>query len=301
VNDAYETFVQIVEQQTLVKAAATLHVTQPTVTRQLQQLEATLGMALFDRTGKRLALNHAGELVYRYAKTYLALQQKMCDELNGFGNPEEGHIYLGAGLTPSIYLLPQVLASYRELHPRVQFQVRSGSSREICDLLLQREVDLGIVTTFAQSHSELAGVPLYRDDLLLVAAPSSPLAQGAAVLFAELGAHPFVLMRQGSGLRSMVIELATRRGLNIVIAMETDSLESISRLVQHGVGLSFLPRSSAQDDVHAGKLVVVPVADVELGARTISLISRTDSLLPACTAQFAAALPQLLNASNPSD
>jgi DNA-binding transcriptional LysR family regulator len=293
-NDLYMTFVQIVEQETLVKAAAALHVTQPTLTRQLQQLEGQLGMRLFDRMGKRLVLNHAGELVYRYAKTYVGLMQKMEDELNGFRNPEEGHVYLGAGLTPSIYLLPQVLAQYRERHPGVQFQVQSGSSREICELLLQRQVDLGMVTTFDERHTELTGVPLFRDELLLVAAATSPLVSNGPVHFRELSRHPFVLMRPGSGLRNMVMNLTADKGLDVLIAMETDSLESISRLVQFGVGLSFLPRSSAQDDVSAGKLAVIQVADVELGARTISLVSRNDGLLPACTAQFAATLPILV-------
>jgi DNA-binding transcriptional LysR family regulator len=293
-NDAYQTFVHIVEQETLVKAATALHVTQPTVTRQLQQLESNLGMQLFDRVGKRLLLNHAGELVYRYAKAYIGLSQKMRDELNGFTNPEAGHVYLGAGLTPSIYLLPQVLALYREQYPNVQFQVRTGSSREVCDLLVERQIDLGVVTTFGGERTELHGVPLFRDDLLLVSSPASPLAQCREVTFDGLAAYPFVLMRKGSGLRNMVTDLAASRGMTITAAMETDSLESISRLVQHGVGLSFLPRSSAQDDIRAGRLVMVRVSDVELGARTITLVSRLDSLLPACTEHFARALPSLV-------
>jgi DNA-binding transcriptional LysR family regulator len=288
----FESFVQIVEQETLVKAAAALNLTQPTVTRHVQQLEHYLGMPLFDRIGKRLVLNRAGEVVYRYAKRTLALTEKMRDELNGFTNPEIGTIYLGAGLTPSIYLLPPILAAYREQHPLVTFHVSTGSSKTILSALVQREVDIGIVTTFRDPSGELTEVPLLKDDLLLVAAPDHPLVQMGPVRLEEALAYPLVLMRPGSGLRQMIVDLAAERQLSLTIAMETDSLESISRLVQHGVGISCLPRSSAMDDINARRLKVIPIRDAELGARTITLATRKDSIIPACAAQFCTYLQQ---------
>jgi DNA-binding transcriptional LysR family regulator len=286
----FETFVQIVEQETLVKAAAALNLTQPTLSRHVQQLEQQCGMPLFDRIGKKLVLNRAGELVYRYAKRHLALAEKMRDELNGFTDPEVGSVYLGAGLTPSIYLLPPLLALYREQHPGVTFHVRTGSSKEILASLRQREVDVGIVTTFYDAQGELQGTPLLEDDLLLVAAPTHPLAVRGSVTLAEAVQYPFVLMKQGSGLRKMLADLTAERGLPLTVAMETDSLESISRLVQHGVGISCLPRSSAVDDVAEGRLRVIQVEDARLGARTITLATRKDSIIPACADQFCAYL-----------
>jgi DNA-binding transcriptional LysR family regulator len=292
-HQLYTTFVQIVESDTLVKAAEILHLTQPTVTRQLQQLEQQLGMPLFDRIGKRLTLNHAGELVYRYAKSYIALKEKMDDELNEFSDPEVGHVYIGAGLTPSIYLLPPVFATYRRLHPRVQFQMRTGSSSEVLAALRQREIDMGVVTTVEQDD-DLVLSPLFRDDLLLVAPPNSVMSQKRQVSLQELEAYPFVLMKQGSGLRKMIERLTKRHHLNIQVAMETDSLESINRLVQHGVGVGVLPRSSVQDDIQAGRLAVVDLADYRLAARTITLVTRSDSVLPASATQFAGQLPDLM-------
>jgi DNA-binding transcriptional LysR family regulator len=287
-----ETFVHIVEQETLVKAAATMHLTQPTVSRHVQQLEQQCGMPLFDRIGKKLVLNRAGELVYRYAKRHLALAEKMRDELNSFTDPEVGNVYLGAGLTPSIYLLPPLLALFREQHPGVTFYVRTGSSKETLDALMQREVDVGSVTTFQDQEGELLGTPLLEDDLLLVAAPTHPLAERGSVTLEEAVQYPFVLMKQGSGLRKMLADITAERDLPLTIAMETDSLESISRLVQHGVGISCLPRSSAMDDVGQGRLRVIQLEDVQLGARTITLAMRKDSIIPACAAQFCTYLRQ---------
>jgi DNA-binding transcriptional LysR family regulator len=288
------TLLTVAESQTLVQAAESLHLTQPTVTRQLQQLEQRLGVRLFDRFGKRLVLNHAGEVVYRYAKSQQRLYEKMQEELNALADPDVGTVYIGAGLTPSIYLLPPVLATYRARHPRVQFQIRSGSSRQVCAALQRREIDLGVVTTVDEQAQDLDTTPLLRDELLLVAAPHHPLALRGAAAFADWIREPLILMRQGSGLRRIVESLAAERGLSLQVAMETDSLESISRLVQLGVGISCLPRSCVQDDVAAGRLVVVEPEDVDLGARIITLVTRKEGMLPACALQFARFLPLAL-------
>ncbi|MCL6516297.1 LysR family transcriptional regulator [Alicyclobacillus sp.] len=289
----YETFVQVVEQETMVKAAEALHLTQPTLTRQVRQLEAELGMPLFDRVGKRLVLNRAGELVYRYAKRCLNEDRRMREELSTLADPEAGLVQLGAGLTPSIYLLPPILSAYRRAHPRVRFAVRTGSSRQVLGWLEAREIDLAVVTTAPAEGDEWIVRPLWRDDLLPVAAPDSDLAQSGSTRFAELAQRPAVLMGAGSGLRAWMNELARRHGVTLEMAMETDSLESISRLVQLGVGWSVLPRSCAEADVASGRLAVVSLTDVDLGARTITLVTRRDSLLPACVARFMGALPGL--------
>lgn len=291
----YSSFVQIMESDTLADAAVALHVTQPTLTRQLQQFERMLNMPLFNRVGKRLVVNRAGEVVYRYAKRLLAMEQKMKDELTSFLDPTVGTVYLGAGLTPSIYLLPQLLATYRKVYPDVTFQVRSGSSSAICEALLARELDVGIVTTVTDA-SVFDMTPLFTDDLLMVCAPESPFANGTSFTFTQVAASPMVLMRGPSGLRKIVSDIAASRRLSLNVAMETDSLESMNRLVQHGVGLSILPRSAIQDDLTAHRLVEVRLSDVTLGARKIMLLTRGLQTLPAVAEQFVRELPKLAGA-----
>ncbi|MCL6631872.1 MAG: LysR family transcriptional regulator [Alicyclobacillus herbarius] len=280
------TLVTVVESSTLVQAAESLHLTQPTVTRQLQQLEQQLGVRLFDRLGKRLVLNRAGEVVYHYAKSQQSLYDKMQAELGALADPYVGTVYLGAGLTPSIYLLPPLLAEYRRRHPQVRFQVTSGSSKEIAAALERREIDFGVVTTVDEGMTDFWTIPLLRDELLLVAAPGHPLAERGAASAAEWMQEPLVLMRKGSGLRRILDNLATEHGLTLQVAMETDSLESINRLVQLGVGLSCLPRSCVQDDIAAGRLAAIRTLDGELGARTITLIGRREGTLSACAGRF---------------
>ncbi|MFX4303310.1 LysR family transcriptional regulator [Alicyclobacillus tolerans] len=290
--ELYQALVQIVENETLVQAAQVLNTTQPTLTRQLQQLEHRLGVRLFDRIGRRLVMNHAGELAYQYAKRILQTEERLREEMNAFGNPEIGTIRLGAGLTPSIYLLPPLLAHYQHLHPGVRFQVTTGSSRRTIEALLQNEIDLGIVTSWDATDSQLTGVELWRDPLLFVAAHHHPLA-GREVTLAEVCAYPFVLMRQGSGLRKIIADLALEYGVNIDANMETDSLESINRVLQYGEWVSVLPKSSVQDDMETGRLTALLVSRVLLTSRTITVIRRRQGTLMAAAEQFAAQLPSL--------
>ncbi len=290
----YVTFVQIVESQTLVGAAESLHTTQPTLTRQLHQMERELGVQLFDRVGKKLILNQAGVMVYQYAKQFVILESRMQDDISAFMNPELGTIRIGAGLTPSIYLLPQLLALYRENHLGVGFQIQTGSSHEVFTLLLHGEVDLGIVTTLQAGDAEVETKPLFRDELLLVAPMTHPLVHRSSCTINDVSKYPIVLMRKGSGLRKIIDELAITHGFRWELVTETDSLETMNRLVQSGIGLSVLPRSSVQDDLLARRLSVIPVQDVNLGERTITLIKRATGQLSAVAAQFADELPNLL-------
>ncbi|GMA65258.1 hypothetical protein GCM10025859_56980 [Alicyclobacillus fastidiosus] len=145
--EAYETFLAVVENETASAAAEVLHTTQPTVTRQIQQLERALGTALFDRVGKRLILTRAGERVYDTARELLQTQNRLLDALSELADPEQGTVRLGSGVTPSIYLLPNVIANYAVKHPAVRFQIVTGSSKVMTERLKQREIDLAFVTT----------------------------------------------------------------------------------------------------------------------------------------------------------
>ncbi len=295
-NHLYRTFVVSVESGTLVKAAAVLHVTQPTVTRQLQQLEAEFHQPLFERTGGRLVLTRSGEVVYRTAKRLLALDDKLREELSSLANPEMGTVYVGAGVTPAIHLLPEAFALYRRRHSGVIFHLRTGSSSEIVQLLTQREIDIGIVTTVDTKRSDLMTKPLYRDDLLLVAPPNHVLSSHTAITVSDLGKYPVIVMQTGSGLRSLVEDLLASRDVKLEPALEVDSLEAISRLVQFGLGIAFLPRSCVRDDLVRGRLVVMHLMDEPPTSRTITMVHRAQGSLPANAERFAAQLPGLFQA-----
>ncbi|WAH38096.1 LysR family transcriptional regulator [Alicyclobacillus dauci] len=291
-HSGYVTFLCVVEQQTISAAADLLHSTQPTITRQIQQLERYLGVPLFDRVGKRLILTSAGMRVYRYARELIQTETRMRDELGELTDPEQGIVRIGAGLTPTIYRLPSVLGAYRQAHPGIRFQVVTGSSQITIERLRQREIDIAIVTTSPVEEQDLEVIPLWRDELSVVVSSGHELAGGSCTV-AELSDMPMVLMRRESGLRRIVEERLLVGGQALNVVLETDSLEAINRFVQAGLGVAVMPWSSVRHDVVAGKLSMVSLRDVALGARTITALVRQGSGIPAAASAFLAALPTL--------
>ncbi|WP_368780766.1 LysR family transcriptional regulator [Alicyclobacillus fastidiosus] len=293
--EAYQTFLAVVENETASAAAEVLHTTQPTVTRQIQQLERTLGTALFDRVGKRLILTRAGERVYDTARELLQTQHRLLDALSELADPEQGTVRLGSGLTPSIYLLPNVIANYAVRHPAVRFQIVTGSSKVMTERLKQREIDLAFVTTPPDDVTPFCAMPLWRDELCVVVSPTHQRA-GMRCSISDLAGMPFILMRSDSGLRHIVEEKLERGRGALRAVVETDSLEAISRFVQTGLGMGVLPKSAVLDDVAQQRLAVVELTDVQLGSRTITALTRRGGGLPAVTAAFVEFLPSFMEA-----
>ncbi|GEO24428.1 LysR family transcriptional regulator [Alicyclobacillus acidoterrestris] len=282
---AYQTFLTVVEHETVSAAAEVLHTTQPTVTRQIQQLERTLGTTLFDRVGKRLILTRAGAKVYDTARELLQTQTRLLDALSELTDPEQGTVRLGSGLTPCIYLLPNVIANYAAEHPAVRFHIVTGSSKEVTERLVRREIDLAFVTTPPADRDQFTAMPLWRDELCVVVAPSHPQA-GVRCSVGDMAEMPLILMRSDSGLRQIVDQKLGARQEGLRAVVETDSLEAISRFVQAGLGMAVLPKSAVADDVAQGRLAIVTLTDATLGARTITALTRRSSGLPAVTAAF---------------
>lgn len=284
---SYAVFLTVIECETISRAAQVLHATQPTISRQIQQLERHLGVLLFDRVGKRLMLTRAGSRVAVHARQLLATETRLLLELNEFTDPERGIIRLGAGMTPTIYRLPQIIADYRTSHPHVQFQIRTGSSTETLERLRQRDIDIAIVTTPPIDQLDLVTVPLWEDELHVVVDPAHELA-GQTVSIRRIAEENMVMMPAESSLRT-IVETRVRPFLDhasVQPVIETDSLEAINRFVQAKQGIALLPTSAVVDDIAAGRLADVFSADVEFGSRTITAVTRSHSSVSRATDLF---------------
>lgn len=293
-DSLYQTLLCVVEQGTLSQAAKRLHTTQPTVTRQIQQLEQLLETSLFERIGKRLVPTPACRRVYDYAQQLSNMEKRMREDLAVQSDPNQGIVRIGAGLTPTIYRIPNLIATYRLTHPNVRFQVVTGSSKVTVGRLLNRDIDVGIVTTPPAEDVDVTAIPLWPDALVVVSSPQHVFANRICTR-SQMSEQPMIVMHVDSGLRTLVSERfpdAAETGVQAVV--ETDSLEAMSRFVQAGLGMAVVPWSAVRDDVHAGRLAIVDVTGVELGARTITAVVRYHGSLPAATAAFVDALPMLV-------
>ena len=303
------TFLKVAEEGSVTKAAGSLHLTQPAVTQHIRALERQFGTTLFERTGRGMLLNGPGELLRDYARKALAAiedgQQVIADIVQG----RSGRLILAAGVTTSIFHLPRWLKAFRKAHPDVDITVKTGGSREVARMALDREIDLGLVTS-PVPHPDLEALPLFDEQIVLVGPPdarsdappdSSPSPQPDAgpdalpggpptrpVMQATLSETPLILFPRGTGFRAYLDQVLAEAGASPHVKMETDSVESIKGFVQVGLGMSFLPLSAVQAEIEAGLLVRVDLVGVAPLTRTTAVVRRKDRYFGVAARDFLA-------------
>ena len=272
-------FLRVAEEGSVTRAAEALYLTQPAVSQHVRALERELGVALFDRTGRGVQLTPPGSALADYARRVLALLGECREVIGDLKAGATGRIVLGAGATTSIFHLPGWLRAFQEAFPGVEVVVRTGRSKEVVKLVLEREVDLGLVTSPVE-HPDVNVAALYEEEIVLVAARSHPLAGGIAAP-EDVAAAPLILFPQGTGFRDYLDRALADAGIAARVKMESDSVEAIKSFVAVGLGLSFLPAPAVVAEVASGTLDRVQVAGLPALRRTTSTIYRTDRYLSA--------------------
>ena len=163
----HEWFVTLAEVENVSAAAERLHVTQPTLSRQLARLERDLGVLLFDRTGKRLNLNAAGQIYLRHARRAVAEIETAKYELAELVNPVEGRIELGFLHSFGIWLVPTLIREFRGQSSHVAFGLAQGAAADMLGLVLSGNADLAIVSPRPTSI-EVGWTPIMRQHLSLI-------------------------------------------------------------------------------------------------------------------------------------
>jgi DNA-binding transcriptional LysR family regulator len=279
-------FLRVAEEGSVTRAAAALHLTQPAVTQHVRALERELGVPLFDRTERGMRLTQPGETLRDYARRSLGLLQEARDVLGDLERSSQGRVVIGAGVTTSIFRLPDWLRQLQREHPGIDVTVRTGRSREIAALALAREIDLGLVTSPIQEPA-LTIAPLFDEEIVLVAPPDHPLASGAHAV-EELREHPLIFFSRGSGFREYLDRALAAAGVVPRVKMESDSVEAIKSFVEVGLGASFLPAGAVRAELGTGTLLRARVTGLPPLYRTTSVLYRTDRYLNAGARSFLA-------------
>jgi DNA-binding transcriptional LysR family regulator len=270
------TFQKLVEYRNFSKAASELHLTQPAVTLQIKNLEEEMHELLFERLGRTLALTPAGEIFYGYVQQILNLTEQARETLLQFSTTR-GRLTIGAGTTTIIFRLPVILQQFHHDYPGVEIRIRSGDSEILTRLVMDNAVDLGLVTTKPDPAAlgMLTMRPVFEDRIRLVAPPSYPERLSST----QLEDESLILFRSGAGFRRFLEEQFRLHGFKPQVSLELESMEAISRLVQSGLGLAFLPEVAVREELESGQLRRVEVDDWRPMLRQTFLIHRRDKYL----------------------
>lgn len=276
-------FVAVAEEGGFTSAARRVGLSQPAVTQSIKAFEAQAGEPLLARSSRGARLTEAGRIMYEAAKKIIAASEEASMALEERRSGGGGRVVIGAGATISIFVLPEIIEGFREDHAAVALAVLTGKTDQIRDLVLAGEADLGVVTSPVR-HPELEVRPLYEDEMVLVAARSSPLPDEPR--FADLEGSPLILFSRGSGFRSFLDEIFQARGFTPSIAMESDSMEAIKRMAAVGLGAAIIPKVVAEPELSQGSLRALRVRGLPPMKRLTHAIRRAESRKALAAARF---------------
>lgn len=267
-------FVEVARRRSVSRAADSLYVTQPALSARLQRLERELGARLFSRTPRGMRLTEAGEAFLPYAVRALDTLADGRRLVDSFERGGAGRLALGAAPAVSTYVLPRLLKRFSVGHPRVAVSVKTGHSEEVLDLVLREQADVGLVR--ALRHPDIVSTPLYEDRLILVVEPGHRLAAGGEISLEELGREQLILFDRTSSYHELTSALFRRAGVQPYGVMELDNIAAAKKMVQEGFGVALLPHTAVADELAAGALEAVDLAEAEPVRRQIVAIRRRD-------------------------
>ena len=274
--DQLHTFIEIVRLKSFSKAAQTCFRTQPAISAQIRQLELELNTSLFERLGTRIQLTAAGRIFCDYADQILDLRRRAQNSINELERVPRGELIIAANEATCIYVLPTVFSEYKKRFPNVQLLVDRSYGGHVVEAVIDNLADFGF-TQLPVAEKKLQVLPIYTDEIKLLAPIGHPLASRTSVGCADLVLYPLLLPKGG----------ATRAKLNhwlepvedeIQISMELDSTEMIKRFVLAGMGLSFMAASHFQEGVDAQQYVAISLSPEPI-IRRLGLIYRRDKAL----------------------
>jgi DNA-binding transcriptional LysR family regulator len=276
-------FAAAARHQSFGKAAEELHLTPPAVSMQIRDLEEQVGLPLFDRSGRQVALTVTGEYLLVYVRKILATLKDAEDAIARFRGLETGRVSIGMVSTAK-YFVPRLLAQFRQEHPAIEVKLAVGGNREqLVALLRANEVDLAIM---GRPPRELAtrAEPFAVHPHSVVTAPDHPLMRIGHAPASLLANYEFIIRETGSGTRAAMEKFFADHRLQPRVAMEMTSNETIKQAVMAGMGVSFLSLHTIGLERRAGLLAVPDIEGLPVLKRWYVVNNLSKTLSPAAEA-----------------
>jgi len=273
------------------RAADALRITQPAVSARIKTLEDSLGVPLFERGRGGPALSAAGRALRPHAEQLLRAVALARQAVHDLRPASGGALQIAAVLSICTYLLPDVLQRFQAAHPKVMITVRSGHSKEVLEMVVRGEAELGLARSL--HHPAVETVSLRDDPLILVGRPSAARSRRARL--EEIADRPLIFFDRGSSDWTLTHGLFRRAALVPNVALEVETIETAKRMVERGMGLAFLPHLAVGRELRRRSLVAIEIADAEPLSRSLDMIHPRQRPLSAEARALLAALRSALS------
>lgn len=265
--------VAIADRGSMALAAQACHVSQSTLSIQLKKLETDLGVKIFERANRRLAVTPAGKSLLEIARDIVRQSERLRDTAKTFRDPFSGVFRLGAFPTLAPYLLPRIVPAIARAFPHIELRLIEEKSPVLDQQLLATEIDAAF-TSLPPEQPQFESAKLFDDPFLLACRADHPLAKRKRIVKADLDEETLLLLDEGHCLRNQALEFCTTAHARENGEFRATSLETLRQMVAAGTGITLIPRIAALPTLN---LVYIPFAGNDAPSRRIGLIWRASS------------------------
>lgn len=293
-------FLTVAAEQNFTRAAERLHMTQPTLSVIIRDLETALNVKLFDRTTRSVNLTVAGRYLLPDARRMVRDMERTLADIRSITDLEQGSVKLAVLPSIATSLVPAALASFCRQYPAIDIQIIDCPADGIIAAVEASDADLGITVLTPELAAGYSTTLLAQDALVAVLPAAHPLAQNSAITWRALGTESLIAMRTGTSVRHLMDKNAILATWNLQVAFEVSYMSSAIALTQAGLGIAVLP-SLGVGSLDETELSVRPLLEPRI-TRQIALIQRKDRWIPPAAEAFKATLQALsLDADEPGE
>lgn len=269
----------------ITEAADRIGLTQPALSRRLQQLESYLGADLLNRGRKGTELTEIGHLVAAEARGLVNRFDHLREQVRAHQGLEGGSVRIGGGATAVSFVLPKAIARFRQEHPGIRFQLKEAGSLEVAEDVISGRLELGVVTLPVQAR-ELQIWPLLTDRIVLVAPRDHPLARRGDIDAQALDGLAFVGFEADTAVRQIIDAALREAGVEMNVVMELRSIPAILRMVATTGNLAFVSRMGVDS---LEEVCEIEVRGLKI-ARELAVIAKRGSALSPAAQSFSTLL-----------
>lgn len=264
-------FVAVAEMKSFRAAATALHLSQPAISRRVEKLEAALGIRLFERTTRRIALTAVGRDFSHKARSLLDDLENSLLSMREVAASQMGEVVIACVPSAAYYFLPKVLAEFHKQYPRIRVRIIDDSANSVLASVTRGEAEFGINITGNQ-EPDIDFQRILTESFVVACRRDHPLASRATVSWAEIGQYDYMTVDRSSGNRLLLDLALAHTSLNLAWCYEARHVSTLIGLVEAGLGIAVVPRLSMPADEHP-TLISVSLTDPAV-ERMVGLVRR---------------------------
>jgi DNA-binding transcriptional LysR family regulator len=247
----------------ITKTAKKMHLSQPSVSIQIKDLEDSLNVRLFERINRKITLTDAGKVFHSYSEKLLNLIEEINAVMNEFSSGDVGKLVLGTSNTIGIYVLPKYLGYFKESFPKAEISMMILNRQEALEQCISGELDFAFLQD-PPKHPDLQSEFFMKDELVIVCSPKHRWAGKDHLTIKMLTSEPeqIILREEGSGTRGLIEYVLKRYGIERNVTMELSSSEGIKRAVEANLGVAVLSKNVIKMEVLNNSLVAIDIKDL---------------------------------------